>query len=61
MGLLADFFMGTPDGRKLKATASTGISPNHGSNPNDLFLVADNYNIQGQKVGQARDRDSRRR
>lgn len=51
--LLANFSMDTPDGRKLKATTSIGIaiSPNHGDNPKDLFLVADNMMYKAKKLG----------
>jgi len=55
MELLADFSMDTPDGRKLKATTSIGIaiSPNHGDNPKDLFLVADNMMYKAKKLGKS--------
>ncbi|MDA8327916.1 MAG: EAL domain-containing protein [Betaproteobacteria bacterium] len=51
--LLANFSMDTPDGRKLRATTSIGIaiSPNHGDNPKDLFLVADNMMYKAKKLG----------
>jgi len=51
--LLANFSLDTPDGRKLKATTSIGIaiSPDHGDNPKDLFLVADNMMYKAKKLG----------
>jgi diguanylate cyclase (GGDEF)-like protein len=51
--LLEDFVMETPDGNKLKATTSIGIaiSPNHGDNAKDLFLVADNMMYKAKKTG----------
>jgi len=51
--LLGDFSMQTPDGHKLKATTSIGIaiSPQHGDNPKDLFLVADNMMYKAKKSG----------
>ncbi len=51
--MLDDFSMETPDGHKLKATTSIGIaiSPNHGDNPKDLFLVADNMMYKAKKSG----------
>ncbi len=51
--LLENFSMETPDGHKLKATTSIGIaiSPNHGDNPKDLFLVADNMMYKAKKSG----------
>lgn len=53
MELLDDFSMDAPDGSKIKATASIGIavSPNHGDNPKDLFLVADNMMYKAKKSG----------
>ncbi len=53
MELLEDFSMETPDGQKLKVTVSIGIaiSPNHGDNPKDLFLVADNMMYKAKKSG----------
>ncbi|HUW50158.1 MAG TPA: bifunctional diguanylate cyclase/phosphodiesterase [Sulfuricella sp.] len=51
--LLESFTMETPDGNKLKATTSIGIaiSPVHGDNPKDLFLVADNMMYKAKKAG----------
>lgn len=51
--MLGNFSMETPDGHKLKATTSIGIaiSPNHGDNPKDLFLVADNMMYKAKKSG----------
>ena len=51
--MLESFSMETPDGHKLKATTSIGIaiSPNHGENPKDLFLVADNMMYKAKKAG----------
>ena len=51
--LLEEFAMETPDGHKLKATTSIGIaiSPDHGDNPKDLFLVADNMMYKAKKLG----------
>jgi diguanylate cyclase (GGDEF)-like protein len=53
MELLGNFSMETPEGHKLKATISIGIaiSPNHGDNPKDLFLVADNMMYKAKKSG----------
>jgi len=51
--MLDSFSMETPDGHKIKATASIGIaiSPNHGDNPKDLFLVADNMMYKAKRSG----------
>lgn len=51
--LLGNFSMTAPDGHKLKATTSIGIaiSPQHGDNPKDLFLVADNMMYKAKKSG----------
>ncbi len=51
--LLGNFTMDTPEGHKIKATTSIGIavSPNHGDNPKDLFLVADNMMYKAKKAG----------
>lgn len=51
--LLESFSMETPDGNKIKATTSIGIaiSPKHGDNPKDLFLVADNMMYKAKKSG----------
>lgn len=51
--LLEDFSMETPDGIALKATTSIGIaiSPQHGDNPKDLFLVADNMMYKAKRAG----------
>jgi len=51
--LLGNFSMQTPGGHKLKATTSIGIaiSPQHGDNPKDLFLVADNMMYKAKKAG----------
>lgn len=51
--LLESFSMETPDGHKIKATTSIGIAigPNHGDNPKDLFLVADNMMYKAKKAG----------
>lgn len=51
--LLEGFSVETPDGMKIKATTSIGIaiSPNHGDNPKDLFLVADNMMYKAKKLG----------
>ncbi len=50
---LSNFAMETPDGNHLKPTTSIGIaiSPNHGDNPKDLFLVADNMMYKAKKMG----------
>lgn len=50
---LQHFTMETHDGMKLKATASIGIaiSPDHGDNPKDLFLVADNMMYKAKNSG----------
>lgn len=47
------FIMESPEGHKLKATVSIGIavSPLHGDNPKDLFLVADNMMYKAKKSG----------
>ena len=47
------FSMETPDGNTVKATTSIGIaiSPHHGDNPKDLFLVADNMMYKAKKSG----------
>jgi diguanylate cyclase (GGDEF)-like protein len=51
--LLENFSMESPDGHKIKATTSIGIaiSPDHGDNPKDLFLVADNMMYKAKKSG----------
>ena len=51
--LLESHTMETPDGIKLKATTSIGIaiSPEHGDNPKDLFLVADNMMYKAKNAG----------
>ena len=51
--LLENFSMETPEGHKIKATTSIGIaiSPDHGDNPKDLFLVADNMMYKAKKSG----------
>ncbi|MEN6628791.1 MAG: EAL domain-containing protein [Sulfuricella sp.] len=51
--LLEKFYVETPDGYKIKATTSIGIaiSPSHGDNPKDLFLVADNMMYKAKKSG----------
>jgi len=51
--LLEDFFVETPDGQKIKTTTSIGIaiSPNHGDNAKDLFLVADNMMYKAKRLG----------
>jgi diguanylate cyclase (GGDEF)-like protein len=51
--LLDSFSMEAPDGSKVKATTSIGIaiSPNHGDNPKDLFLVADNMMYKAKNAG----------
>lgn len=51
--LLENFTMETLDGHRLKATTSIGIaiSPDHGDNPKDLFLVADNMMYKAKKLG----------
>lgn len=51
--LLGNFTMDTPEGHKIKATTSIGIaiSPSHGDNPKDLFLVADNMMYKAKKAG----------
>lgn len=51
--LLSDFSVATPDGQKIKATTSIGIaiSPTHGDNPKDLFLVADNMMYKAKRMG----------
>jgi len=51
--LLENFSMEGPDGYKIKTTTSIGIaiSPNHGDNPKDLFLVADNMMYKAKRSG----------
>ncbi|OHC69250.1 MAG: diguanylate cyclase [Rhodocyclales bacterium RIFCSPLOWO2_02_FULL_63_24] len=51
--MLDAFSVETPDGQKIKATTSIGIaiSPNHGDNPKDLFLVADNMMYKAKRLG----------
>ena len=51
--LLEGFSVETPDGHKIKATTSIGIaiSPTHGDNPKDLFLIADNMMYKAKKSG----------
>lgn len=51
--LLENFAMDSPDGHKVKSTTSIGIaiSPDHGDNPKDLFLVADNMMYKAKKLG----------
>jgi len=51
--LLEDFSMTTPDGHRIKATTSIGIaiSPHHGEDPKDIFLVADNMMYKAKKSG----------
>ncbi len=51
--LLENADITTPDGNKLKPTTSIGIaiSPTHGDNPRDLFLVADNMMYKAKKSG----------
>ncbi|HJV84091.1 MAG TPA: bifunctional diguanylate cyclase/phosphodiesterase [Noviherbaspirillum sp.] len=51
--LLDGFSMTTPDGITIKATTSIGIavSPDHGDNPKDLFLVADNMMYKAKDSG----------
>jgi len=50
---LDHFWMDTPDGNRIKATTSIGIaiSPQHGDNPKDLFLVADNMMYKAKGAG----------
>jgi len=50
---LEHFWMETPDGNRIKATSSIGIalSPTHGDNPKDLFLVADNMMYKAKNAG----------
>ncbi len=51
--LIGNFSMTAPDGQKIKTTTSIGIaiSPTHGDNPKDLFLVADNMMYKAKKSG----------
>ncbi|RZI44802.1 bifunctional diguanylate cyclase/phosphodiesterase [Herbaspirillum sp. HC18] len=51
--MLEEHVMETPDGIKLKATTSIGIAigPEHGDNPKDLFLVADNMLYKAKNAG----------
>jgi len=51
--LLEEFSMEAPDGNRIKATTSIGIaiSPRHGDNPKDLFLVADNMMYKAKSSG----------
>jgi diguanylate cyclase (GGDEF)-like protein len=51
--LLENADMTTPDGNKLKPTTSIGIaiSPTHGEDPRDLFLVADNMMYKAKRSG----------
>lgn len=51
--MLGSFSMAAPDGHKIKTTTSIGIaiSPHHGDNPKDLFLVADNMMYKAKKSG----------
>ncbi|RZI44669.1 EAL domain-containing protein [Herbaspirillum sp. HC18] len=50
---LEEFSMHAPDGVRVRATTSIGIaiSPNHGDNPKDLFLVADNMLYKAKNAG----------
>jgi diguanylate cyclase (GGDEF)-like protein len=50
---LEHFWMEAPDGSRIKATTSIGIaiSPAHGDNPKDLFLVADNMMYKAKNAG----------
>lgn len=50
---LDEFSMEAPDGNRIKATTSIGIaiSPRHGDNPKDLFLVADNMMYKAKSSG----------
>ncbi|WP_173066980.1 putative bifunctional diguanylate cyclase/phosphodiesterase [Sulfurimicrobium lacus] len=51
--LLEKFTLDAPDGARIKATTSIGIAicPAHGTNPRDLFLVADNMMYKAKKAG----------
>ena len=51
--LLEAFTLDTPDGTRIKATTSIGIAifPEHGDNPRDLFLVADNMMYKAKRTG----------
>ncbi|HEY0846377.1 MAG TPA: bifunctional diguanylate cyclase/phosphodiesterase [Noviherbaspirillum sp.] len=51
--MLETFSMMAPDGNRIKATTSIGIAigPNHGDNPKDLFLVADNMMYKAKNAG----------
>ena len=51
--MLEAFSMDTPDGNRIKSTTSIGIAiaPNHGDNPKDLFLVADNMMYKAKNAG----------
>ncbi len=51
--LLEAFHLDTPDGTRIKATTSIGIAifPEHGDNPRDLFLVADNMMYKAKRTG----------
>lgn len=50
---LEHFSMDAPDGNRIKTTTSIGIamSPTHGDNPKDLFLVADNMMYKAKNAG----------
>ncbi|GAB3540302.1 diguanylate cyclase [Noviherbaspirillum agri] len=50
---LEEFSMEAPDGNRIRATTSIGIaiSPRHGDNPKDLFLVADNMMYKAKSSG----------
>jgi len=51
--LLEAFTLDTPDGTRIKASTSIGIAifPEHGDNPRDLFLVADNMMYKAKRAG----------
>lgn len=50
---LERFSMEAPDGNRIRTTTSIGIamSPTHGDNPKDLFLVADNMMYKAKNAG----------
>jgi len=51
--MLEQFSMEAPNGNRIRTTTSIGIaiSPNHGDNPKDLFLVADNMMYKAKNAG----------
>ena len=51
--MMDQFALVAPDGNRVRTTTSIGIamSPNHGDNPKDLFLVADNMMYKAKNAG----------